>query len=176
MFLFKKIKELEEELALSIRASLARAQEFKYGIIDLKESIDLLKLNSCCLSDMKVIFEDLAQNEIREINANIKHEYSLTYEEIRDKRGTGTKHHIFYLSRRGDKLEIYSDLELMTEYEFSDHAIKSEVVRKAFVLYLATKKLKERLPLIKGLEEVITTASYVGSELNKKSLLERIGK
>ena len=176
MFLFKKIKELEEDLALSVRANLARAQEFKNNIIDLKESIDLLKLNSCCLSDMKVIFEDLAQNEIREINASIGHEYSLTYEEVRDKRGTGTKHHIFYLSRRGDKLEIYSDLELMTEYEFSDHAIKSEVVRKAFVLYLATKKLKEKLPLIKDLEEVITTTSYVGSELNKKSLLERIGK
>lgn len=101
MFLFKKIKELEEDLALSVRANLARAQEFKNNIIDLKESIDLLKLNSCCLSDMKVIFEDLAQNEIREINASIGHEYSLTYEEVRDKRGTGTKHHMFYLSRRG---------------------------------------------------------------------------
>lgn len=176
MFLFKKIKELEEDLALSVRANLARAQEFKNNIIDLKESVDLLKLNSCCLSDMKVIFKDLAQNEIREINASIGHEYSLTYEEVRDKRGTGMKHHIFYLSRRGDKLEIYSDLELMTKYEFSDHAIKSEVVRKAFVLYLATKKLKEKLPLIEDLINIKCNIDYINVENKKMKILEGIGK
>lgn len=179
MFLFK-IKEKIEKLQLYTHCikekNDERNKEMNFAILDLKESIDLLKLNSCCLSDMKVIFEELTKREIKEINASIGHEYSLCYKDAKSEEGTS--YHIFYLSRRRNDIEIYSDLELMTEYEyeFSEHAIKSEVVRKAFVLYLATKKLKEKLPLIKDLEEVITTTSYVGSELSKKSLLERIGK
>lgn len=177
MFLFK-IKEKIENLQLYTHyikeKNDERNKEMNFAILDLKESIDLLKLNSCCLSDMKVIFEELTKREIKEINASIGHEYSLCYKDAKSEGGTS--YHIFYLSRRRNDIEIYSDLELMTEYEFSEHAIKSEVVRKAFVLYLATKKLKEKLPLIKDLEGVITTVSYVDSELSKKSLLERIGK
>lgn len=177
MFLFK-IKEKIENLQLYTHCikekNDERNKEMNFAILDLKESIDLLKLNSCCLSDMKVIFEELAKREIKEINDNINHEYSLCYKDAKSE--DGTRYHIFYLSRRRDDIEVYSDLQLMKKYEFSEeNPIKSEVVRKAFVLYLATKILKDKLPLIKKLEETLTTVSYITSEAEKNSLLEKIG-
>lgn len=183
MFLFK-IKEKIENLQYYTHHIKERNdeenKEMKFAILDLKESIDLLKLNSCCLSDMKVIFEELAKREIKEINDNINHEYSLCYKDAKSE--DGTRYHIFYLSRRRnviipDDIEIYSDLQLMKKYEFSEeNPIKSEVVRNAFVLYLATKILKDKLPLIKKLEGTLTTVSYITSEAEKNSLLEKIGK
>ena len=177
MFL-SKIKEKIENLeycVLSLKErNDERNKEMNFAILDLKESIDLLKLNSCCLSDMKVIFEELAKREIKEINDNINHEYSLCYKDAKSE--DGTRYHIFYLSRRRDDIEVYSDLQLMKKYEFSEeNPIKSEVVRNAFVLYLATKILKDKLPLIKKLEETLTTVSYITSEAEKNSLLEKIG-
>ena len=177
MFL-SKIKEKIENLEYSVLSlkerNDERNKEMNFAILDLKESIDLLKLNSCCLSDMKVIFEELAKREIKEINDNINHEYSLCYKDAKSE--DGTRYHIFYLSRRRDDIEVYSDLQLMKKYEFSEeNPIKSEVVRNAFVLYLATKILKDKLPLIKKLEETLTTVSYITSEAEKNSLLEKIG-
>lgn len=176
MFLFK-IKEKIENLQLYTHRikekNDERNKEMNFAILDLKESIDLLKLNSCCLSDMKVIFEELAKREIKEINDNINHEYSLCYKDAKSE--DGTRYHIFYLSRRRDDIEVYSDLQLMKKYEFSEeNPIKSEVVRNAFVLYLATKILKDKLPLIKKLEETLITVSYITSEAEKNSLLEKI--
>lgn len=177
MFLFKikeKIENLEYCVSYIKEKNDERKEEMKFAILDLKESIDLLKLNSCCLSDMKVIFEELAKREIKEINDNINHEYSLCYKDAKSE--DGTRYHIFYLSRRRDDIEIYSDLQLMKKYEFSEeNPIKSEVVRNAFVLYLATKILKDKLPLIKKLEGTLTTVSYITSEAEKNSLLEKIG-
>lgn len=177
MFLFKikeKIENLEYCVSYIKKKNDERNKEIKFAILDLKESIDLVKLNSCCLSDMKVIFEELAKREIKEINDNINHEYSLCYKDAKSE--DGTRYHIFYLSRRRDDIEIYSDLQLMKKYEFSEeNPIKSEVVRNAFVLYLATKILKDKLPLIKRLEETLTTVSYITSEAEKNSLLEKIG-
>lgn len=177
MFL-SKIKEKIENLEYCVSSlkekNDERNKEMNFAILDLKESIDLLKLNSCCLSDMKVIFEELAKREIKEINDNINHEYSLCYKNAKSE--DGTRYHIFYLSRRRDDIEVYSDLQLMKKYEFSEeNPIKSEVVRNAFVLYLATKILKDKLPLIKKLEETLTTVSYITSEAEKNSLLEKIG-
>ena len=177
MFL-SKIKEKIENLEYCVSSlkerNDERNKEMNFAILDLKESIDLLKLNSCCLSDMKVIFEELAKREIKEINDNINHEYSLCYKDAKSE--DGTRYHIFYLSRRRDDIEVYSDLQLMKKYEFSEeNPIKSEVVRNAFVLYLATKILKDKLPLIKKLEETLTTLSYITSEAEKNSLLEKIG-
>lgn len=177
MFL-SKIKEKIENLEYCVSSlkerNDERNKEMNFAILDLKESIDLLKLNSCCLSDMKVIFEELAKREIKEINDNINHEYSLCYKDAKSE--DGTRYHIFYLSRRRDDIEVYSDLQLMKKYEFSEeNPIKSEVVRNAFVLYLATKILKDKLPLIKKLEETLTTFSYITSEAEKNSLLEKIG-
>ena len=177
MFL-SKIKEKIESLEYCVSSlkerNDERNKEMNFAILDLKESIDLLKLNSCCLSDMKVIFEELAKREIKEINDNINHEYSLCYKDAKSE--DGTRYHIFYLSRRRDDIEVYSDLQLMKKYEFSEeNPIKSEVVRNAFVLYLATKILKDKLPLIKKLEETLTTLSYITSEAEKNSLLEKIG-
>lgn len=177
MFL-SKIKEKIENLEYCVSSlkerNDERNKEMNFAILDLKESIDLLKLNSCCLSDMKVIFEELAKREIKEINDNINHEYSLCYKDAKSE--DGTRYHIFYLSRRRDDIEIYSDLQLMKKYEFSEeNPIKSEVVRNAFVLYLATKILKDKLPLIKKLEGTLTTVSYITSEAEKNSLLEKIG-
>lgn len=163
-FYTQRIKEKNDE----------RNKEMNFAILDLKESIDLLKLNSCCLSDMKVIFEELTKREIKEINASIGHEYSLCYKDAKSEEGTS--YHIFYLSRRRNDIEIYSDLELMTEYEFSEHAIKSEVVRKAFVLYLATKILKDRVGLIKDLIGIKCNSAYMSVEDKKMEILERIGK
>lgn len=176
MFL-SKIKEKIENLEYCVSSlkerNDERNKEMNFAILDLKESIDLLKLNSCCLSDMKVIFEELAKREIKEINDNINHEYSLCYKDAKSE--DGTRYHIFYLSRRRDDIEVYSDLQLMKKYEFSEeNSIKSEVVRNAFVLYLATKILKDKLPLIKKLEETLTTVSYITSEAEKNSLLEKI--
>lgn len=186
MFLFE-IKEKIENLQYYTHHIKERNdkenKEMKFAILDLKESIDLLKLNSCCLSDVKVIFEELAKREIKEINDNINHEYSfnpsgvltLCYKDAKSE--DGTRYHIFYLSRRRDDIEVYSDLQLMKKYEFSEeNPIKSEVVRNAFVLYLATKILKDKLPLIKNLEGTLTTVSYITSEAEKNSLLEKIGK
>ena len=177
MFL-SKIKEKIENLEYCVSSlkerNDERNKEMNFAILDLKESIDLLKLNSCCLSDMKVIFEELAKREIKEIHDNINHEYSLCYKDAKSE--DGTRYHIFYLSRRRDDIEVYSDLQLMKKYEFSEeNPIKSEVVRNAFVLYLATKILKDKLPLIKKLEETLTTLSYITSEAEKNSLLEKIG-
>lgn len=177
MFLSKikeKIENLEYCVSFLKERNDERNKEMNFAILDLKESIDLLKLNSCCLSDMKVIFEELAKREIKEINDNINHEYSLCYKDAKSE--DGTRYHIFYLSRRRDDIEVYSDLQLMKKYEFSEeNPIKSEVVRNAFVLYLATKILKDKLPLIKKLEETLTTLSYITSEAEKNSLLEKIG-
>lgn len=177
MFLSKikeKIENLEYCVSYLKERNDERNKEMNFAILDLKESIDLLKLNSCCLSDMKVIFEELAKREIKEINDNINHEYSLCYKDAKSE--DGTRYHIFYLSRRRDDIEVYSDLQLMKKYEFSEeNPIKSEVVRNAFVLYLATKILKDKLPLIKKLEETLTTLSYITSEAEKNSLLEKIG-
>lgn len=177
MFLSKikeKIENLEYCVSYLKERNDERNKEMNFAILDLKESIDLLKLNSCCLSDMKVIFEELAKREIKEINDNINHEYSLCYKDAKSE--DGTRYHIFYLSRRRDDIEVYSDLQLMKKYEFSEeNPIKSEVVRNAFVLYLATKILKDKLPLIKKLEETLTTVSYITSEAEKNSLLEKIG-
>ena len=78
----RKIENLEYCVSSLKERNDERNKEMNFAILDLKESIDLLKLNSCCLSDMKVIFEELAKREIKEINDNINHEYSLCYKEL----------------------------------------------------------------------------------------------
>lgn len=58
----------------------------------------------------------------------------------------------------------------MKEYEFSEvssQALKSEVIRKAFVLYLATKILKDRVGLIKDLIEIKCNSAYMSVEDKK---------
>ena len=64
---FRKIKneigEIRDSLWLHREASITRDKKLEERIIDLESKVDLLKLNSVCLSDMKVIFEELSRKE-----------------------------------------------------------------------------------------------------------------
>lgn len=176
---FRKIKneigEIRDSLWLHRAASITRDKKLEERIIDLESKVDLLKLNSVCLSDMKVIFEELARKELSDINSNLDRA-SIFYE---TKNEEGTTYHDFYLAVNNTDIEIYSDLKLMKEYEFSEvssQALKSEVIRKAFVLYLATKILKDRVGLIKDLIGIKCNSAYMSVEDKKMEILERIGK
>lgn len=150
--------------------------ELKEKVLDLDCKIDLLKLESVRLSDMRVIFEDLAKKELEDINSKLD-KARVIYEEVENK--DREKYHIFYLAVNGMDIEIYSDLKLMKEYEFaevSSQALKSEVIRKAFVLYLAAKILKDRVELIKDLIEIKCNSAYMSVEDKKMEILERIKK
>lgn len=176
---FRKIKneigEIRDSLWLHREASITRDQKLEERIMDLESKVDLLKLNSVCLSDMKVIFEELARKELSDINSNIDRA-SIFYE---TKNEEGTTYHEFYLAINNTDIEIYSDLKLMKEYEFSEIAsqtLKSDIVRRAFVLYMATKILKDRISLINDLINIKCSIDYVNVEYKKMEILERIGK
>lgn len=176
---FRKIKneigEIRDSLWLHREASITRDQKLEERIIDLESKVDLLKLNSVCLSDMKVIFEELARKELSDINSNLDRA-SIFYE---TKNEEGTTYHEFYLAINNTDIEIYSDLKLMKEYEFSEIAsqtLKSDIVRRAFVLYMATKILKDRISLINDLINIKCSIDYVNVEYKKMEILERIGK
>lgn len=176
---FRKIRnEIEgimDSLWLQREASITRDQKLEERIIDLESKVDLLKLNSVCLSDMKVIFEELARKELSDINSNLDRA-SIFYE---TKNEEGTTYHEFYLAINNTDIEIYSDLKLMKEYEFSEIAsqtLKSDIVRRAFVLYMATKILKDRISLINDLINIKCSIDYVNVEYKKMEILERIGK
>lgn len=176
---FRKIKneigEIRDSLWLYREASITRDQKLEERIIDLESKVDLLKLNSVCLSDMKVIFEELARKELSDINSNLDRA-SIFYE---TKNEEGTTYHEFYLAINNTDIEIYSDLKLMKEYEFSEIAsqtLKSDIVRRAFVLYMATKILKDRISLINDLINIKCSIDYVNVEYKKMEILERIGK
>lgn len=176
---FRKIRnEIEgimDSLWLHREASITRDQKLEERIIDLESKVDLLKLNSVCLSDMKVIFEELARKELSDINSNFDRA-SIFYE---TKNEEGTTYHDFYLAVNNTDIEIYSDLKLMKEYEFSEIAsqtLKSDIVRRAFVLYMATKILKDRISLINDLINIKCNIAYMNVEDKKMEILERIGK
>ena len=167
---FRKIKneigEIRDSLWLHREASITRDKKLEERIIDLESKVDLLKLNSVCLS---------ARKELSDINSNLDRA-SIFYE---TKNEEGTTYHDFYLAVNNTDIEIYSDLKLMKEYEFSEvssQALKSEVTRKAFVLYLATKILKDRVGLIKDLIGIKCNSAYMSVEDKKMEILERIGK
>lgn len=176
---FRKIRnEIEgimDSLWLQREASITRDEKLEERIIDLESKVDLLKLNSVCLSDMKVIFEELARKELSDINSNLDRA-SIFYE---TKNEEGTTYHEFYLAINNTDIEIYSDLKLMKEYEFSEIAsqtLKSDIVRRAFVLYMATKILKDRISLINDLINIKCNIAYMNVEDKKMEILERIGK
>ena len=150
--------------------------ELKEKVLDLDCKIDLLRLESVRLSDMRVIFEDLAKKELEDINSKIDRA-RVIYEEVENK--DREQYHIFYLAVNGVDIEIYSDLKLMKEYEFSEIAnrtLKSDIVRRAFVLYMATKILKDRVGLIKDLIQIKCNSAYMSVEDKKMEILERIKK
>lgn len=170
-----EIEEIMDSLWLQREASITRDEKLEERIIDLESKVDLLKLNSVCLSDMKVIFEELARKELSDINSNLDRA-SIFYE---TKNEEGTTYHEFYLAINNTDIEIYSDLKLMKEYEFSEIAsqtLKSDIVRRAFVLYMATKILKDRISLINDLINIKCSIDYVNVEYKKMEILERIGK
>ena len=176
---FRKIKneigEIRDSLWRHRDASITRDRELEERIIDLENKVDLLKLNSVCLSDMRVIFEELARKELSDINSNFDRA-SIFYE---TKNEEGTTYHEFYLAINNTDIEIYSDLKLMKEYEFSEIAsqtLKSDIVRRAFVLYMATKILKDRISLINDLINIKCNIAYMDVEDKKMEILERIGK
>ena len=176
---FRKIKneigEIRDSLWLHREASITRDKKLEERIIDLESKVDLLKLNSVCLSDMKVIFEELARKELVDISSNLGRVF-IFYE---TKNEEGTTYHEFYLAINNTNIEIYSDLKLMKEYEFSEIAnqtLKSDIVRRAFVLYLATKILKDRIGLIKDLINIKCNIDYINVEDKKKKILEGINK
>ena len=176
---FRKIKneigEIRDSLWLHREASITRDKKLEERIIDLESKVDLLKLNSVCLSDMKVIFEELARKELSDINSKLDRA-SIFYE---TKNEEGTIYHEFYLAVNNTDIEIYSDLKLMKEYEFSEIAsqtLKNDIVRRAFVLYMATKILKDRISLINDLINIKCNIAYMNVEDKKMETLERIGK
>lgn len=176
---FRKIKneigEIRDSLWLHREASITRDKKLEERIIDLESKVDLLRLDSVCLSDMKVIFEELARKELSDIKSNLNGA-SIFYE---TKNEEGTTYHEFYLAINNTDIEIYSDLKLMKEYEFSEIAnqtLKSDIVRRAFVLYLATKILKDRISLINDLINIKCNIDYINVEDKKKKILEGINK
>ena len=102
---FRKIKneigEIRDSLWLHREASITRDKKLEERIIDLESKVDLLKLNSVCLSDMKVIFEELARKELSDINSNLDRA-SIFYE---TKNEEGTTYHDFYLAVNNTDIE-----------------------------------------------------------------------